>query len=161
MAVTASLVINFGDLDDAFLAAEINSDDNEGKTTYLAGDTVKFRIYHSCGYTVTQTAGSTVQLSTDVAESITKEIITFAFTETGSTEKFIVGSLTGVWMGTPLGTIKQAGHNSVSSGGGANSIGVAEINYASKYDLWEYSSPASINGSVTFTIIIGVTATGV
>ena len=157
MAVTASLVINFGDLDDAYLSAEINEDDNEGKTSFLAGDTVRFRIYHSGAYVVTQTAGSTTKITADVPETIADEIVTFAFAKTGNTSKFISGSLTGVWVGTPVGVIKQSGFNGVS-GGLDTAIGVAEVSYASAYDLWEYSSPASINGKVTFTIIIGITA---
>jgi len=164
MAVTASLVINFGDVKDAFLEAEINEEDNGGKTSFVAGDEVKFRVYHSGNYTVDQTAGSCSQDSTDNIQNVLDwnenklEQVSFAFSGTSSTDKLIHQFKSGNWIGRALGTIKKSGYNEVS-GGSSTSIGVAEIDYDTIYDLWTYSSPANLNGSTTYSVVIGITAT--
>ena len=164
MAVTANLVINFGDEKDAFLEAEINDDDNGGKTSFVAGDEVKFRIYHSGNYTVDQTAGSCSIASTGVIQNVLdwnenkKEQISFAFSGTASTDKLIHQFKSGTWIGKSLGTLAKAGYNEIT-GGSSTSIGVAEIDYDTIYDLWTYSSPATLNGSTTYTVVIGITAT--
>ena len=158
MGVTASLVINFGDEKDAFLEAEINEDDNDGKTTFVAGDEVKFRIYHSGNYTVMQTTGSSSLDSSNISENNIIEQVSFAFSATSSTDKLITGINSYSWIGKTLGAIQKSNYNEVS-GGKADDIGVASINYNSQYDLWTYSSPADINGSTTYTVVIGITAT--
>jgi len=44
MSVTASIVIDFGALENgAHIAAELDENKNGGKTTFLAGDVVYFR----------------------------------------------------------------------------------------------------------------------
>ena len=166
MAVTASLVINFGDLDEknVILEAEINEIDNESKTSFVAGDEVKFRIYHSGSYTVDQTAGSCTLNETDVIQNVLEwndnklEQVSFAFSATASTDKLIHQFRSGTWIGRELGILKKSGYNEIS-GGSATSIGVAEINYDTIYDLWTFSSPATVNGSTTYTVVIGITAT--
>lgn len=172
MAVTASLVINFGDNKDAFLEAEILDEDNAGKTSFSAGDEVFFRIYHSGDYTVTPTAGSCSLDSSNVTQNIKelndglKEIITFTFSGTTSTNKMIAGSdiISSTWMGTTLSTIKKSGYNEVTGGldpvtKKADKVGVAEIDYDTVYDMWKFASPASVNGSTTYSVVIGITAT--
>ena len=166
MAVTASLVINFGDLDEKniLLEAEINENDNGGKTSFVAGDDVKFRIYHTGNYTVDQTAGSCSKDSTGVIQNVLDwndnklEQVSFAFSGVASTDKLIHRFKSGSWIGRTLGTIKKSGFNEVS-GGSATSIGVAEIDYDTIYDLWTFNSPATVNGSTTYTVVIGITAT--
>lgn len=162
MAVTASLVINFGDKDqngdaNIVLDAEVNEDDNGGKTSFIAGDIVYFRIYHSTNYTVTQTAGSTSVVTNNVTTTITDEEVQFTFSATSSTDKLITTLSSYVWMGNNLGTITKSNYNEVTCGA-SDSIGVAKITYNTMYDLWQFNSPPSINGSDNYSVIIGITA---
>jgi len=175
MAVTASLVINFGDVTDAYLSAEILDDDNEGKTSFSAGDTVYFRIYHSGTFDVISNIGSTSEVSANQTQNIkeltddgNEEMVTFAFSGTASTDKLISNFISGEWVGTELGTIAKSGHAEVSGGikskdnGGTglpDSVGVAKIDYDTKYDLWQFNSPSDVDGSTTYTAVIGITAT--
>lgn len=175
MAVTASLVINFGDETDAFLEAEINEEDNEGKTSFVAGDEVYFRVYNSGNYKIIQTAGSTSLESSNNVVNISElneegllEQVSFAFSATSSTDKYIHQFYSGTWIGKPLGIIKKIGHNELSGGvvpkeqggsGKPDSVGVAEVDYDTKYDLWKYSSPSSLNDSTTYSVVIGIIAT--
>lgn len=162
--VTASLEINFGGITDAYLSAEINSEDNDGKTSYVAGDEVYFRIYHSGNYTVASTAGSCALETANITANIktltdgnTEEVVKFAFSATASTDKLITNFISYTWMGTALGVIKKSGYNEVS-GGTATGIGVAKIDYDTTYDLWKFSSPATVNGSTDYSVVIGITA---
>lgn len=173
MAVTASLAINFGDTKDIFLEAEILDADNEGKTSFVAGDTVYFRVYCSGSYnTPVPTIGSVSSESTGNIANIKSyndegvaEDVTFTFSGTASTNKLIYGDIISYdWIGTQLSEIKKSGFNEVS--GGLNPItkkadkcGVAKIDYNTIYDLWAYSSPATVGGSSTYSVVIGITAT--
>ena len=174
MGVTASLVVNFGDVEDAYLSAEILDLDNEGKTSFSAGDTVYFRVYHSCDYELTETAGTTSTTETDIIQNIKEltddgkgEVITFAFSGTTSTGKLIDTVVSSSWMGTALGTIAKSGYSEVSGGlitkanGGSglpDSVGVARVDYNTKYDLCTLNSPAEIDGSTNYSIVVGITA---
>jgi hypothetical protein len=179
MAVTASLVINFGDVTDMYLSAEVNADDNEGKTSFQAGDEVKFRIYFSGDtspqpYEVIQTIGSTSKDSTGLTTNIKNltddglgEVVQYAFSATTSTSKYIHTLNSYSWMGTaPLingaaGVIKKSNHAELS-GGAETQIGIARVDYDTRYDLWTYSSPASVTvgGVLTtnYSVIIGISA---
>ena len=166
MAITTSLVINFSDENndenddgesDVLLDAEINAIDNDDKTNFTAGDIVYFRIYHSSGYIVTQTAGSTVLSQSNRTTTIIDEEIQFAFSTTASTDKLITTLDSFYWIGNNLGTIIKSNDNEVACEV-ENDIGIAKITYQTKYDLWAFNSPASINGSVNYSVIIGITA---
>lgn len=170
MAVTASLVVNFGDVTDAFLEAEVNEADNEGKTSFVAGDEVFFRIYNSGTYEVIQSAGSTSLESSNNVINIAElneegslEYVTFAFSGTASTDKYIHAFNSGNWIGTQLSEIKKSGFNEISGGLNpvtkkADKVGVAKVDYDTKYDLWKLTSPATLDGSTNYSIVIGITA---
>jgi len=171
MAVTANLTINFGDVEDAYLSAEIVDEDNDGKTSFSAGDDVYFRIYYSGEYEVTQTAGSTSSITTGIVKSITNinendqpDIVTFAFSATGSTSKYIHQFTSATWIGTQptkadgsTVDVKKTSHAEVS-GGVETKIGVAKVYYNTRYDLWKFASPADIDGETNYTVMIGITA---
>ena len=174
MTVTANLVVNFSD-QNAFLEAEINENDNDSKTNFVAGDEILFRIYNSGTYDVTSSAGSVSQISSNNIINISElndegllEQVSFAFSGSASTDKFIYNFISGTWIGKPLGLIKKIGHNELSGGiikkeqggsGKPDQVGVAKVNYDTKYDLWKLTSPASLDGSTTYTIVVGITAT--
>jgi len=176
MANTASLTIEFGDVGDMYIAAEINDADNDGKTQFQAGDTVNFRVYYSGDsssqpYEVTQTAGScskqetnTKQNIKDLRENGDMETVSFGFSATSSTDKYIDTFNSYTWIGTAptdkdgaTGVVKKSNHNEVS-GGNEKQIGVAKIDYDTRYDLWQYSSPSELNGSTTYSVVIGIAA---
>jgi len=172
MAVTANLVINFGDTEDAYLSAEIVDEDNDGKTSFKAGDEVKFRVYYSGNYEVTETAGTSAITETanivpitDINDNNQPDIVTFAFSATGSTSKYIHQFTDATWIGTQPTKedgstidVKKVDHAEVS-GGVATKLGVAKVNYKTRYDLWTYSSPANIDGETNYSVVIGITAT--
>lgn len=160
MGVTASLVINFGDTDadgdsNIVLEAEINESDNKGKTSFLAGDTVYFRIYHSGNYTITQTMGSTAIKTSNINETINDETVQFLFSATAKTDKYIVSLTNYSWMGNSLGAITKSNHNEVTCGV-SDSIGIATVSYNTIYDLWQFNSPSTPD---TYSVVIGVTST--
>ena len=160
MGVTASLVINFGDTDkdgesNIVLDAEVNEEDNNGKTSFLAGDTVYFRIYHSGNYTVTQTMGSTSIYNRNVSSVITDEEVHFTFSATANTDKLITSLVNYSWMGNNLGAISKSNYSEVTCGV-ADNIGIAKITYNTNYDLWQFNSPSTPD---TYSVIIGVIAT--
>lgn len=165
MAVTTSIVVNFGDTGiDAFLSAEIVAEDNEGKTNFSAGDDVYFRIYRSGTYTVTQTAGSTSLETPNITVNIKDlnddniaETVTYAFSLTANTSKYIESIDSANWIGKALNEIKKVGYTELS-GGKKDDIGVAIIDYNTIYDLWKLTSPSTLSGSTNYSIVIGITA---
>ncbi len=137
------------------LSAEVNADDNGGKTSgFLFGDTVKYRVYKSSNInslTVITTDGSEGSVSTGNTESLT-EVVIFSGSSEASTSKPITSLTSATQLGgQDLGTISINGTSGVrcskeSTGELDPIVGVYKIKYKTTYELRDLSNVSEPDG---------------
>jgi hypothetical protein len=158
MAVTASILIDFGaGTSDAYLTAELDSEMNNGKTTFSAGDNVYFRVYtDAASYAVTQTSGSTQKTAAGETESMS-EVLPYAKQTTASATKKVKSITSMTWYGTDLGALSIAGAALVKAANATTStIGVGKAAYVTEYDLWKLTPPSGMPDEYAILILITV-----
>ncbi len=168
MTVVASIVIDFASASSSYLTAEINSDDNNDKTTFIAGDPVYFRVAAEAAYSCFSSDGHITLMSTD---NYIEEENLLSFTEDAVVEdnSSYTKSLSGlihsidsyVWYGVDYGLITQVEANTVQCNGGVLDIfpdsehpGVCKLNYTHKYDLLKLNAPPGMSEEYAIVIVI-------
>ena len=172
---TASLSITFsteildedGNTTEGYLSAELNSEDNNGKSSFLFGDTANYRVYKASNVTL-QTPivsdGSEGPVSSGLTEEIV-EVVTFSGSETASTSKYIQSLTSAVRLGgRDLGSISKVGPTSVrcsrvSTGPLDPLVGVYKLTYQTSYSLrrlFSVSQPAGfgVDGFDSYPVVI-------
>ena len=157
MAVTASIVINFEKTDEtSYLAVELDSEKNLGKTTFRQGDDIFFKVYSDIDYSIDVTSGTVVQTESDTESAEIKETLSFIKTKYATVQKKVLGnSISQVWYGSTLGDLFKSGVVSVEiDTAEAEPVGVCEITYKSEYDLWRLVPPAGMPDDYAIVILI-------
>ena len=160
MAVTTSIVINYGSVDDTFLVAELDSDLNGGRSSFSIGDAVYFRIYSVGSYSVECSDGFVNEFSSGT-ELIENEIISFPYSKTASTAKKVSSINYSEWLGNDLGVVSIAGTNTPTtlsaSYGSETTLGVLRFSYYTNYDIWRLDFPGEVSDT-SYSILIGIKA---
>ena len=161
MTVQASIIVDFGALEEGgHLSAELDSEKNSSKTTFLQGDAVYFRVYASCEYDIRLTSGSAVKEDTVISDTI-HETASFILSSSFATGKLIKdGTLDAapVWYGNNLGDIKKTGHTQIALVNDIDDpLGICKISYNTEYDLWKLTPPASMPSEYAILILISAT----
>jgi hypothetical protein len=129
---------------------EINSDDNEAKTTYTDNDAVKVRFYTSSDavYTFGATLGTVSKIGSNIQfEQI--DYLSFIDTlEENLSHYPVAGSVVYEWVGVSLGNVTFDG---VIAKINAKGYGILKVTYQTKYDLLQHVIP-KIN-DVTKTMV--------
>ena len=157
MTVESSIKIEFKisceDVD-SFLSVELDAVLNEGRTCFLYGEKVFFRVYHSPRLTITtdSSAGIIFFESADNEGSL-EEDISFVSTDEASTSKFILSLDSYTWYGRSLGLLLQIGETSIRASN--SGLAIADVHYTTQYDV--YSILLSDQGLESFPVLILVT----
>lgn len=159
MSTTATLVIDYGSDDTAFLVAELDTDRNNDKSSFQIGDTVFFKVYHSGAYTVEASSGSVTSIEIDETKVIEGETISFVQSKTVGVSKKCIGITNTIWQdaggGNNYGTIAPVDHNMVAADGADNnSLGMAKIDYTTEYDVWAINCPVGAPADYAILILI-------
>ena len=138
-----SVVIEFktkcdSSLEDSFINIELDDILNEGRTCFLYGEKVYFRVSYSANLSisVTPSDGNVFLESTDTVSSETEKI-TFVDSEEATTSKRILNIVDYKWFGKSLGGILKVGDNTV--GASSSGIAIAELTYTTIYDVYSVS----------------------
>jgi len=161
MAVSATIQVQFSAdaASNLYIDAEINSDDNNGKTTFLPGDSVYFRVYANVTFATTPTAGTVTTEETGFTEEL-EDYVTF--TEEGDTTDTVsklihtLDSYTWYPSSGGLGTITQAdAANEVQCSGSPSNTnpGVAKVNYTTTYTLMKLTPPSDFGEGMIVVVV--------
>lgn len=93
MAATASFVIDFGGIEDAYLTAELDSVRNNEKSSFLKGDQVHFRVMADVNYSIEVTSGTILNGNFGVLELVENEVLSFIKGEPAGVSKKIASSI--------------------------------------------------------------------
>jgi len=139
MAVQTSLIIQFnGPGGEASVQAEIDARPdglNDGKTDFLAGDSVGFLVFLSGARIVSQTATAGAVIAAGAGVLQTTEILTFAKASSATTSKPIGRLTTHDWIGRDGGQVVATGGNTVRAVSG-DVIGLASVSYQADYQAF-------------------------
>jgi hypothetical protein len=158
------------------LSAEVNAEDNNGKTKFTFGDTVFYRVYKSTNVAsmlVFTSDGSEALVSSSLYTIIEDEIVVFSGSSEANTTKPMISLISATAMGhSALGSISANGQVGVrcskeSSGPLDPVVGVYKVTYRSLYSLRKlYNVPQPVGfGIGDFTsypvlvYIVGVPST--
>lgn len=159
MAVTTSLVVQFSQsasADSGQLSAEIDGRDdglNSGKTQFAPGDPAFFLVFKSEDVVIDTIESSAGQLSfvgTGYFE-IKDEWVHFADTNEASVGKAISDNFVYEWFGNNLGLVEVKNGKLYCQTKG---VGVLKVSYRSLFYAYRLGSPATINGSTDFQILV-------
>lgn len=157
MAVESSIVVEFKiscEVGDGFLSVELDAVLNGGKTCFLYGEKVYFRVYHSSNLTIkVETSNGVVFLESTGVTSAEEENISFANTNEASTAKSISTLDSYSWFGRSLGTLLQVGESAIRAG--SSGVAIAAVNYTTQYDV--YSLILSDQGIESYPVLVLVT----
>jgi len=149
MATTATFVVNFGGVDNAFLSVALDEIKNNNKTTFQKGDPVHFKIYSNCNYVIEKTSGTISDGLKNVKEDIKDFICSFIKGAPASTDKKIVNILNQTFYPTSavntLGTIDIVDITNVQiQNATTDTLGIAKIDYQSEYDEYTLIPPGDM-----------------
>ncbi|RKZ94023.1 MAG: hypothetical protein DRQ46_10615 [Gammaproteobacteria bacterium] len=158
MGASATFVIDFGSIEDAYLVAELDEIKNGGKTSFVKGDSVHFRISADVDYEIETSAGlvsnpiSKDNLNSPVDEPVENEVLTFVKGESPGTSKYIKPTVpvedaitAETWYGNNLGQIRPTGTTNVQAANAdTETLGIASITYVTEYYEHELTAPASM-----------------
>lgn len=162
MAVTsATFVIDFGSITDAYLTAELDESLN-GKTSFSKGDTVHFKVYSDVNYTIEVTSG-TIQGSLPqngglpVSELIEDNVVSFVKGDPAGISKLFVSMASTIWHGNDLGAINGISNTSVQATNATeDTLGIATIGYNSRYYQHRLLPPGGMTD--TYHILVYIKA---
>lgn len=162
MAVTASIVVNFGDsaAEDALLRAEIDSREtglNGGVTSFSPGESAYILTYkENISSILAQVSAGSISLHSTGSRQVTQEL-SFAGTNQASLQ-YPAASIDSVtWIGNDLGTLTYVGGASVRSQ--TTGVGIAKVTYTTNFTAYRLNAPATLNGLTSFNILVLFTGT--
>jgi len=160
---TATIVVQFGNGSgtgsDAtgHLSAEVDSRPdglNGGKTSFVPGEPVFLLVYKSANVAiqdVATSAGSCVQSGS--ATVTTTEDVTFENTDESSVQRPMLALSAVEWFGRSLGALSVSG-DLTGLKAASKGVAVARVTYTAQADVYRLDSPATLNGSADFTILV-------
>ena len=157
MATSATFVIDYGSVEDAYLVAELDEERNGGKTSFSRGDTVHFRIYSDVNYTIETTSGTIQNGNIDEPEEMEAEVLSFVKGQAPSVTKKVVTMGVTTWYGNDLGAINSIGSTTVQADNAdEDTLGIASIEYTSEYNQHSLVPPGTM--TETWHILVYVLA---
>ena len=136
---------------EAYLAWELDSDRNAGRSTFPPGEPCWLRVYHEEDYTLKTSLGLLELVTADVEETVDK-VVGFADADSADLGGLVIAVTACVWYGPDLGTLVPAGGGTVTASAGAG-FSVAAVTYRTRYDLWRLTAPAVADA---YTIQLGL-----
>lgn len=161
MAIKSSVVIEFkikceSDTESSYINVELDDDLNKGRTCFLYGEKVYFRVNYSDNLIISiKSSSGSIFFEYKDRTSIETENISFVDSEESTTSKTIFSIISYKWFGASLGTILKTGDSTVRASN--SGIALAELNYNTKYDV--YSVVLSAQSEETFPVLIVVIGT--
>ena len=129
------------------IEAELD-DDYNGKTSFLITDTeVYIRVYSSEEYSLHLTAGTAEKILSDVIKELDPELLAFVHDAPVSVSKPVHQLLAVTWFGTNLGSLSvlpERPNSVAASGQTTDSIGLGEVTYSTRYDVWKIILPVGV-----------------
>lgn len=157
MAVESSIVVEFKiscEAEVGVLSVELDAELNGGRTCFLYGEKVYFRVYYSSNLTIKiETSDGVVFLESVDATSVEEENISFANTNEASTAKSISTLDSYSWFGRSLGTLLHVGESAIRAG--TSGVAIAAVKYTTQYDV--YSLTLSDRGIESYPVLVLVT----
>lgn len=142
MGTNVTLQIEFGGDESVFLAAELDESKNGGKTTFMPGDIVHFRVWCSGVFNVSSTIGTVSKGG--LGNEQQEEIISFIKGGPSGISKLATNIIDVFWYGNNLGTINVIAPTQVqASGNNENTIGICKLKYNTTYRECAFYSPSS------------------
>lgn len=163
MTTTATFVIDFGSVENAFLSAELDSTANNEKTSFVAGDPVHFKVSANTNYMIEVTSGT---FTNDInpstpdghwVDTVTGEVVSFIKGSPATTQKMIDNILSSVFHGNDLGVITITDTTQIQANDSTDdSIGIATISYESSHFKHTLVPPISMTS--VYHIVVYITA---
>ena len=139
--ILATYVLNFDSGDTGSLTLAIESEDNNGRTSFYPGDVIHLRLYaapssllESVSVHATKGSITTSSITTDTFE---EEIV---FTNGESSVSHTIESASIEWYGTDLGSISYNAGISSTITSQTKSMGIGQVTYTARYLPIIYSS---------------------
>lgn len=136
---------------EAYLAWELDSDRNAGRSTFPPGEPCYLRVYHEEDYTLKTSLGLLELVTADIEETVDK-VVGFADADSADLGGLVTAVTSCVWYGPDLGTLVPSGGGMVVASAGAG-FSVAAVSYRTRYDLWRLTAPAVADA---YTIQLGL-----
>lgn len=167
--ITATLVVRFGDEAVTSITANglivMQIDDrpaglNNGKTSqFFAGEFIGFLVHRTSNVqtpTIFSSVGKPRRQGSDKREIV--QIITFANSDTASLQFPASGGIAINWLGSSGGPVTLENQKTLKLN--AKKTVVLEVTYRTNFDEWLLEdTPANIQGSATYTIVITAVGT--
>lgn len=156
---TVRVQFGSGSLESDHLSVEVDdrsSGPNEGKTSFLPGDTAWFLVYRSAGLELTLDA-SAGSITGGQEVTLTKtEDVAFEDTAAGSLPVPAVAITDVLWIGRSLGGL-QLSKDGKSITASASGVAIARVTYVAKAVSYALTAPASVAGLNDFDVLVLVT----
>lgn len=147
----AVTVVDNRETAEAFLAWELDSDRNAGRSTFPPGEPCYVRVYHETEYSLKTSLGLLELVTADIEEAVDK-VVGFADADSADLGGLVIAVTSCVWYGPDLGTLVPSGGGTVVASAGAG-FSVAAVSYRTRYDLWRLTAPAVADA---YTIQLGL-----
>jgi hypothetical protein len=158
--VKTSIVVQFGAEEDAFLTAELDYDLNGGRSSFLPGDPVWFRVYSDISYTVKTSAGSVSQSPSSYVTGEEEEVIQFPLEKIATVSKPIVSFSSPTWYGDvpPSFTgatngLKKASQTEFQIDDNTRPY-IGKVTYATQYHTWKLTPPTITIPDFSILVVI-------
>jgi len=154
MAVTASLVVKFGsNNEDGYLLAELDEERNNGSSgPFYFGTSFFFRVWSNVPYTISTTSGIVRAEGLYITSKDLKEELIFVESVEASVRYPIYRLKESKWFGG-YGSLNYTGQK-VFVDKDSGFLGVCHITYTTKYDLWRFTSDATLTGENYSAVIL-------
>jgi len=139
-----------------YIYVELDEQRNAGKSTFHPNDkAIYLKIWSSLDYTPVMTAGTMSLFKSDEVLEMPGETLSFVHDESPSVSKPIETLLGKTWYGNDLGDLSIVENSKVKLEAASqdyNTLGICEVRYETKYDVWKVIPPSGIED--TFSIFI-------
>jgi len=158
--VKTSIVVQFGAQKDAYLAAELDDDLNNGRSSFLPGDAVWFRVYSDVSYTVKASSGTVLQSPSTYKSGSEEEVLQFPLEKVASVSKPIVTFTAPIWYGTapPHFTGATNGLKILSQTefqiNDDTKPYIGKVTYTTKYHTWKLTPPTITIPDYSILVVI-------
>jgi hypothetical protein len=157
MAVTASIVIDYGGIENAIMSVELDSVLNGGQTTFNPGDPVFLKLYTNVNYEILLSSGTYSIPNTNVPETL-KEVISFILSPIASVSKKIDSIISTLWYDNDLGTLNplsgSAANSVQASNPGTDPVAVCKLTYGTHYDSIRIAAGSGLGDSYSILVVI-------
>ena len=154
MSVESSITVEFKtqcEVEGESLAVALDDDLNEGRSCFLYGEKVYFRVYHSPALVITvESSDGSIFLESLGSSDKESENISFADTNEASVSKLIKAVTSYSWFGRSLGSILKTGITSIRASN--TGVAIAAVEYTTQYDV--YSITLSDKGIETYPVLV-------